>query len=66
MIKQSSKGKSPIVRRVAAEIVIRELDGLGSAARDFAARFVSDHSPSVSEGGYFILKKLEDAGRISG
>lgn len=66
VLKQSSEDRSPIVRRVSAEILIRELDSLGSVARGLAERFAADRSRSVSERGCFALKKLEEAGRIDG
>lgn len=59
----SSKDPSSIVRRVSAEILIRELGNLDSAARVLAEKFASDKSPPVSERGEFALKKLDEADR---
>lgn len=64
LIKKSSEDRSSIVRRVSAEILIRELESLGSVARAFAERFASDKSHSVSERGEFGLKKLDEAERV--
>jgi len=62
---KSSEDRSSIVRRVSAEILIRDLDGLDSVARDLAEQFASDKSPPVSERGKFALKKLEEAERAN-
>ncbi|QIL89300.1 hypothetical protein GNX18_05615 [Microbulbifer sp. SH-1] len=61
LLKNSSVDRSPIVRRVSAEILIRELPSLSAVARGFAEQFASDKSPSVSERGQFALKRLEEA-----
>lgn len=50
---------SPMVRRVAAEMLIRELDNLGSESLQLADRFACDASPSVAERGRFALKRLK-------
>lgn len=50
---------SPMVRRVAAEMLIRELDTLGSESLQLADRFACDASPSVAERGRFALKRLK-------
>lgn len=49
---------SPMVRRVAAEFLIRELHTLGDHAFALAQKAASDVSPSVSERGNFALKQL--------
>jgi len=59
LLKRSSCDRSSIVRRVAAEFLIRELDNLGDKSLQFARVFALDKSPSVSERGKFALKKLE-------
>lgn len=61
LLKRSSEDSSSIVRRVTAEILIRELDNLGIEARVFAERFASDNSHAVSERGEFALRKLDEA-----
>lgn len=58
LIKKSGKDRSPIVRQVAAEFLIRNLDELGAHAKSFAECFASDTSISVSERGKFALKQL--------
>ncbi len=63
ILKESSEDRSSIVRRVSAEILIREMDNLGLKARAFAERFASDSSHAVSERGDFALRKLEEAER---
>lgn len=50
--------RSPTVRRVAAEFLIRELPSLGGDALPLAQRTASDTSPSVAERGNFALKQL--------
>lgn len=63
LLRMSAEDSSSIVRRVSAEIVIRELDLLGRNARDLAEKFVSDKSLAVSERGRFAIKRLDEAGR---
>ena len=63
LLKSSSEDRSSIVRRVSAEILIRELENLGAVAREFAEQFASDKSLPVSERGRFAVKKLEEAER---
>lgn len=53
--------RSPMVRRVAAEFLIRELHLLGENALPLAERTASDVSPSVAERGIFALKQLNQA-----
>ncbi len=65
LLKESSEDRSSIVRRVSAEILIREMDNLGIKARAFAERFASDSSHAVSERGDFALRKLEEAERAN-
>ncbi|WP_445768131.1 hypothetical protein [Rheinheimera sp.] len=47
-----------MVRRVAAEFLIRELEALGDDAKGFAQAFAEDKSSPVSERGRFALKQL--------
>lgn len=65
LLKKSSEDRSSIVRRVSAEILIRELDSLGSVAKVFADKFASDKSHPVSERGEFAIKKLDEAERAN-
>lgn len=63
LLKRSAEDRSSVVRRVSAEILIRELENLGIVAREFAERFASDKSDAVSERGRFAVKRLEEAER---
>lgn len=63
LLKSSSEDRSSIVRRISAEILIRELANLGVIAREFAEKFASDKSDAVSERGRFAMKKLEELER---
>ncbi|MCU7841937.1 MAG: hypothetical protein KZQ82_07365 [Candidatus Thiodiazotropha sp. (ex Lucinoma annulata)] len=65
LMQNSAKDRSSVVRRISAEILIRELASLGSIARDFAERFASDKSYAVAERGRFALKKLEELKRVN-
>ncbi len=67
LLKKSAADRSSIVRRVAAEFLIRELEQLGAEATPFAEQFASDKSRPVSERGQFALKRLEqmDCGNAS-
>lgn len=65
LLKKASDDHSSIVRRVSAEILIRELDNLGTLAKEFAEKFASDKSHPVSERGDFALKKLAEAERTN-
>lgn len=65
LLKKSSEDQSSIVRRVSAEILIRELGNLVTVAREFAEKFASDKSRPVSERGDFALKKLAEAERTN-
>ncbi|HDZ5418964.1 TPA: hypothetical protein RTK63_004466 [Vibrio harveyi] len=58
LLNRSARDASPIVRRVAAEFLIRELESLGSKAKRYAQGFSADKSNSVSERGRFALKML--------
>lgn len=60
---KSSEDRSSIVRRVSAEILIRELGNQGINARALAERFASDNSHAVSERGEFALRKLDETER---
>lgn len=65
LLKRSSGDRSSIVRRVSAEILIRELENLGAVATEFAKKFASDKSHPVSERGRFAVKKLEEVERTN-
>lgn len=61
LLKKSSEDRSSIVRRVSAEILIRDLGNPDIKARELAERFATDSSRAVSERGEFALKKLDEA-----
>lgn len=65
LLKRSAEDSSSIVRRVSAEVLIRELENLGTVAREFAEKFAADESDAVSERGRFAVKKLEEAERAN-
>lgn len=60
LLRKSANDSSSIVRRVAAEFVIRELSTLGPEAYNLANRFAADRASPVSERGKFALRKLEE------
>lgn len=58
-LKEAAVDKSSIVRRVAGELLIRNLDSLGKESVTLASSLATDPSPAVSERGKFALKKLQ-------
>ena len=58
ILHQSSEDRSSIVRRVAAEFLIKNLNSLGTDAAMFAEKFANDKSGSVSERGRFAINQL--------
>ena len=50
--------RSTMVRRVAGELLIRDLSDLGPESRGLAEQLASDPSPSVAERGRFALRRL--------
>tara|TARA_B100000768_G_C11212154_1_gene346503 strand:- start:44 stop:1048 length:1005 start_codon:yes stop_codon:yes gene_type:complete len=65
LLNLSSEDRSSIVRRISAEILIRDLSNIGDIARVYAEKFASDKSQAVSERGRFALKKLEEIDRAN-
>lgn len=63
LLQSSAVDCSSIVRRVSAEILIRELPNLGNSARELAEKFALDKSFAVSERGLFAMKKIEESER---
>ncbi|MEP0870465.1 hypothetical protein NDA01_11700 [Trichocoleus desertorum AS-A10] len=57
-LESAAMDRSPIVRRVAGEMLIRELEKIGTESLGLAELLASDPSPSVAERGKFALKKL--------
>ena len=60
LLTTSAADSSSIVRRVAAEMLIRNLEHLDPALNQFAHLFAADKSLAVSERGKFALKKLKE------
>lgn len=54
--------RSPIVRRVAGDVLIRESGTIGPLGLKLATVLASDSYPSVAERGKFALKKLSQIG----
>ena len=55
---RAMQDRSPRVRRVAGEILIKELDNLGEQAFEIATHLAADPCSSVSERGQFALREL--------
>lgn len=49
---------SSVVRRVAAEALVRDMNMLGGAVPSLARRFADDPSPAVSQRGKFVLERI--------
>lgn len=58
ILQSAAVDRSPIVRRVAGEILIFNLDRLGDAALALAEQLAADSSPSLAERGRFILHEM--------
>lgn len=54
----AASDRSCIVRAVAAEALVREMEALSGAAVPLARRLASDSSPRVAERGKFVLQRL--------
>ncbi len=57
-LRAASSDRSTFVRRVAGDVLIRELGTLGAVGFQLANALASDSHPSVAERGKFALKKL--------
>ncbi|MCH2056005.1 MAG: hypothetical protein MK214_05200 [Thalassotalea sp.] len=60
LLEYSSDDKSSIVRRVAAEFLIKEINLIGMKAKSVAEQFALDKSNSVRERGEYALKILDE------
>jgi len=58
ILHSAASDRSSLVRRVAAEFLIKELDSLGCESSSLAKQLSSDRSSAVAERGKFALKKL--------
>ncbi|HEY0924618.1 hypothetical protein [Rheinheimera pacifica] len=65
LLKGAAIDRSSVVRRVSAELLIKELETLGDGARGFAEKFAADKSNPVSERGRFALRMLDKAERAN-
>lgn len=57
-LKMATIDRSPMVRRIAGEMLIKELDNIGDEAFKLANVLASDISPSVAERGIYALGDL--------
>jgi hypothetical protein len=60
LLNRSAADRSPIVRQVSAEFLIRNIENLGIQTRAFAEKFAADKSVNVAEQGRFVLRKLDE------
>jgi hypothetical protein len=60
-LKLAVNDRSPMVRRVAGDALIRELKSIGAEAIKFAESLSRDPSPSVAERGNYALGRLNDS-----
>lgn len=58
-LKLAAVDHSPMVRRVAGEMLIRELTTIGEESLKLANLLACDSSPSVAERGQFALRRIE-------
>ena len=58
VLKMALVDRSPIVRRVGAEFLIKQLNTLGDDAPAFARDLATDRSESVAERGRFAMAML--------
>lgn len=56
----AANDRSSLVRRVAAEALVREMDRLGDAVLHLARRLAQDPSAAVAERGAFVLQRLSE------
>ena len=61
VLRSASEDPSPMVRRVAGDLLIQRLDAVGTESLKLAERLASDPFPSVAERGTFALKQLRGA-----
>lgn len=57
-LQTAAADRSSVVRRAAAEALVREMGGLGEDALPLAQRFADDASPAVAERGKFVLTRI--------
>lgn len=59
---QTLRDSSVIVRRIAAEFLVRQYSELGPHARAFAEQLTADRCSDIAERGRYVLKKLDTEG----
>lgn len=57
--------RSPIVRRIAGEVLVRNAADLGDAARPLVHQLAEDVSPGLAERGAFILRNLAQSNTVN-
>lgn len=60
-LKKAVNDRSPIVRRVAGDMLIREIETIGAETIELAELLSSDPSPSVAERGKYALGRIENS-----
>ncbi|WP_087025337.1 hypothetical protein [Thaumasiovibrio subtropicus] len=63
LLECAAEDRSSVVRKVSAEVLIRDLEGAGVYAKELAEKFSLDQSSAVSERGRFALSKLRELER---
>lgn len=56
--------RSPIVRRIAGDVLVRNAADLGDAARPLVRQLAEDVSPGLAERGAFILRNLAQSDTV--
>lgn len=59
LLTKAAQDDSPIVRRVAGDVLLAKLDDIGGDACPIATQLSTDAYPSVAERGIFALKRIE-------
>ena len=59
LLRAALADRSPIVRRIAGEVLIRDAASLGDAALPLVYKLAQDASPGLAERGGFILRSLD-------
>jgi hypothetical protein len=58
LLRKASTDRSPMVRRVAGEFLIKDLDSMGEDAAHLAEKLACDPSSYVAERGRFAIESL--------
>lgn len=65
LLRAALADRSPIVRRIAGEVLIRDAASLGDAALPLVHKLAEDTSPGLAERGGFILRSLAQPTTVS-